>query len=72
MASGFGLWGGPGSKNVEWLVLAFALGMTAGTGIKTGFDSSVFAASAGAFLLAATAPARADATRHDASAPRSN
>jgi thiosulfate dehydrogenase [quinone] large subunit len=34
------------------LLLAFAFGMTAGTGIKSAFDASVFAASAGAFLLA--------------------
>ncbi len=35
-----------------WLLLAFALGMTVGTGVKTAFDASVFAASAGAFMLA--------------------
>jgi thiosulfate dehydrogenase (quinone) large subunit len=34
-----------------WLLLAFAIGMTAGTGVKSAFDASVFAASAGAFLL---------------------
>lgn len=34
-----------------WLLLAFALGMTAGTGVKTAFDASVFAASGGAFML---------------------
>ncbi len=34
------------------LLLAFALGMTAGTGVKTAFDASVFAASGGAFMLA--------------------
>jgi uncharacterized membrane protein YphA (DoxX/SURF4 family) len=34
------------------LLLAFALGMTAGTGIKTAFDGSVFAAAGGAFMLA--------------------
>lgn len=34
------------------LLLAFAFGMTAGTHIKSAFDASVFAASAGAFLLA--------------------
>jgi len=33
------------------LLLLFALGMTAGTGIKTAFDASVFAASAAGFLL---------------------
>lgn len=35
-----------------WLLLAFGLGMTAGTGVKTALDASVFAASGGAFLLA--------------------
>jgi thiosulfate dehydrogenase (quinone) large subunit len=35
-----------------WLLLAFGLGMTAGTGVKTAFDASVFAASGGAFMLA--------------------
>ncbi len=35
-----------------WLLLAFAVGMTVGTGVKTAFDASVFAASAGAFMLA--------------------
>ena len=35
-----------------WLLLAFALGMTFGTGVKTALDASVFAASGGAFLLA--------------------
>lgn len=35
-----------------WLLLAFALGMTAGTGVKTPLDASVFAASGGAFMLA--------------------
>lgn len=35
------------------LLLAFATGMTIGTGIKTAFDASVFSASAAAFLLAA-------------------
>lgn len=35
-----------------WLLLAFALGMTFGTGVKTAFDASVFAASGGAFMLA--------------------
>jgi len=34
------------------LLFAFAFGMTAGTNIKSAFDASVFAASAGAFLLA--------------------
>lgn len=36
-----------------FLLLAFALGMTIGTGIKAPLDYSVFSASAGAFLLAA-------------------
>ena len=35
-----------------WLLLAFALGMTAGTGVKSALNASVFSASAGAFLLA--------------------
>ena len=39
-----------------FVLLAFAIGMTAGSGIKTALDGSVFAASAGAFLLA---------TKHD-------
>lgn len=34
------------------LLLAFALGMTLGTGVKSALDASVYAASAGAFLLA--------------------
>lgn len=38
-----------------WLLLLFAAGMTAGTGIKSALDASVFAASGGAFLLAASA-----------------
>lgn len=38
------------------LLLLFALGMTVGTGIKTAFDASVFAASALGFLLATSAP----------------
>jgi uncharacterized membrane protein YphA (DoxX/SURF4 family) len=33
------------------LLLLFALGMTAGTGVKTALDASVLAASAAAFLL---------------------
>ena len=36
------------------LLLAFAVGMTVGTGLKAPLDASVFAASAGAFLLART------------------
>lgn len=35
-----------------WLLLAFALGMSVGTGVKTAFNASVFAASGGAFMLA--------------------
>jgi uncharacterized membrane protein YphA (DoxX/SURF4 family) len=35
-----------------WLLLAFALGMSAGTGVKMALNASVFAASGGAFLLA--------------------
>lgn len=38
-----------------WLLLAFAIGMTAGTGIKSALNASVFAASAAAFLLVANA-----------------
>jgi hypothetical protein len=34
------------------LLLAFAAGMTVGTGVKAALDESVFAASAAAFLLA--------------------
>ena len=37
------------------MLLAFALGMTLGLGIKAPFNSSVFSASAGAFLLATSA-----------------
>jgi hypothetical protein len=36
------------------LLLLFAVGMTVGTGIKTAFDASVFAASALGFLLSAS------------------
>ncbi len=35
-----------------WLLFAFATGMTVGTGFKSALNASVFAASAGAFLLA--------------------
>jgi uncharacterized membrane protein YphA (DoxX/SURF4 family) len=42
-------WAGLGSGV---LLLLFALGMTAGTGIKSPLDASVFAASAAGFLLA--------------------
>lgn len=38
------------------LLLAFAFGMTAGTGIKTALDASVLAAAAAGFLLAACGP----------------
>jgi len=37
------------------MLLAFALGMTMGLGIKAPFSYSVFSASAGAFLLATNA-----------------
>lgn len=36
------------------LLLAFGLGMTAGTGVKSALDASVFAASAAGFLLVRT------------------
>jgi hypothetical protein len=36
-----------------WLLLAFAVGMTTGAGVKSALNASVFSASAGAFLLAA-------------------
>lgn len=55
------------------LLLAFASGMTIGTGVKTALDASVFAASAAAFLLALERDAvmsqnsvATDATRHAA------
>lgn len=35
-----------------WLLLAFAVGMTVGSGIKFALNASVFSASAGAFFLA--------------------
>ena len=35
-----------------WTLLAFAAGMTIGTGVKTALNASVFAASGGAFVLA--------------------
>ena len=38
-----------------WLLLAFGIGMTAGTGIKSALNASVLSASAGAFLLATSA-----------------
>lgn len=37
-----------------FLLLAFAIGMTAGTGIKSAFDASVLAAAAAGFLLVRT------------------
>jgi thiosulfate dehydrogenase [quinone] large subunit len=48
-----------------WLLLAFAIGMTAGTGVKSALNASVFSASAGAFLLAASGsyPLSVDALR---------
>lgn len=39
-----------------WLTLAFALGMAFGLGIKAPLNYSVFAVSAGSFLLACAAP----------------
>jgi thiosulfate dehydrogenase [quinone] large subunit len=47
-----------------FLLLAFATGMTIGTGIKTAFDASVFAASAGAFLLGMQASDNAERAGH--------
>jgi len=41
-----------------WLLLGFGIGMTAGTGIKSTLNASVFSASAGAFLLATSAEYR--------------
>ena len=38
-----------------WLLLAFGIGMTAGTSIKPALNASVFSTSAGAFLLATSA-----------------
>jgi uncharacterized membrane protein YphA (DoxX/SURF4 family) len=35
-----------------WLILAFGIGMSAGTGVKSALNASVFAASASGFLLA--------------------
>ncbi len=48
-----------------WLLLAFAAGMTAGTGIKSALNASVLAASGGAWLLARARayPASIDALR---------
>ena len=40
------------------LIVAFAAGMTAGPGVKTAFNASVFAAAAAAFLLAGARPDR--------------
>jgi uncharacterized membrane protein YphA (DoxX/SURF4 family) len=48
------------------LLLGFAVGMSLGTGVKTAFDASVFAASACAFLLAIVAEPR---PRPDVAAP---
>ena len=45
------------------LLLGFATGMTVGTGVKTAFDASVFAASAGALLLALDVDGPATAVR---------
>jgi thiosulfate dehydrogenase (quinone) large subunit len=41
-----------------WLLVAFIAGMTAGPGVKTAFNASVFAAAAAAFLLAGARPDR--------------
>jgi uncharacterized membrane protein YphA (DoxX/SURF4 family) len=38
------------------MLLAFALGMTMGFGVKAPFNASVFSAAAGAFLLATRSP----------------
>jgi len=35
-----------------WLLLAFAIGMSAGPGVKSALNASVFAAAGGAFMLA--------------------
>jgi thiosulfate dehydrogenase (quinone) large subunit len=40
------------AKLAGWLLLGFAVGMTAGTGFKSALNASVFAASGGSFLLA--------------------
>ena len=47
------------------LLLAFAIGMSIGTGVKTAFDASVFAASAAAFLLAVQVYAKRSDVRRD-------
>ena len=47
------------------LLLAFALTMMTALGIKAPFDYSVFAASAGAFLLAVSTPERSGAVQRD-------
>jgi len=39
-----------------WLLVAFAAGMSAGPGVKTAFNASVFAAAGAAFLLAGARP----------------
>ena len=41
-----------------WLLVAFAAGMSAGPGVKTAFNASVFTAAAAAFLLAGARPDR--------------
>lgn len=46
-----------------FLLLAFALGMTVGTGLKSALDASVFAASAASFLLASASAAPIDRRR---------
>jgi thiosulfate dehydrogenase (quinone) large subunit len=47
-----GLYTRVASQLSGWLLLAFAVGMTAGTGLKSALNASVFSASAGTFLLA--------------------
>jgi uncharacterized membrane protein YphA (DoxX/SURF4 family) len=51
-----------------WLVLAFGIGMTVGTGFKSALNASVFAFSGGAWLLARTReyPMSLDALRRSA------
>jgi uncharacterized membrane protein YphA (DoxX/SURF4 family) len=54
-----------------WLILLFGFGMTAGTGVKSALNASVFAASAGGFLLARARrfPVSVDALREGRSDP---
>jgi uncharacterized membrane protein YphA (DoxX/SURF4 family) len=55
-----------------WLILLFGIGMTAGTGVKSALNASVFAASASGFLLARAPrfPASVDARREARRADR--